>query len=424
MTLDRLASLVAGWGGVVLLTALTALTGVASALLERSGPIRLRHWAEEAGGALRALYDAQVRFEVFRFLISWLAKLLPLALLFLVAGMLDRVGLGAWWSVGAVALLMGLTELVGRSLVGRAPEAALRRFTAPLRAARLVLGPLVLGLAPLFPAAVVERRDEEDDDVTDQEIEAFISVGAQEGILDPGEEDLIQRVIDFGDAVVRRVVTPRIDMVCAPADSGLEELAELFLSSNHSRIPLYRDTVDHIVGILHIRDLLRALRSGEAKAASELANEPYFVPETKPLDELLREFQAQRQQLAIVVDEYGGTSGLVTVEDLLEEIVGEIEDEYDDAAPVNEQLEEGCWRIDGRASLEVLEELFGVQIEEQPYETVGGLIFGHLGYVPQPGELLAANGLEFKVEKVDQRRIQSLRVRRAAHEEETVDGAG
>jgi len=306
-----------------------------------------------------------------------------------------------------------------RSLVGRDPERALRRFTGIYRVALFFLMPFISALAPLMPAAVVERREDEGE-VTEDEIEAFLDVGAREGILDPGEEDLIQRVIDFGDTVVRSVVTPRIDMVCAPVSSSLETLAELFLSSKHSRIPVYQASVDHIVGVLHIRDLLQGLRDEGDSSAEDLAMEPYFVPETKPLNELLSEFQALHLQMAIVVDEYGGTSGMVTVEDLLEEIVGEIEDEHDEAAPVNERLEDGGWRLDGRVPVESLDELFDVELEEEAYETIGGLIFGTLGYVPQPGESLEVGGLRFQIESIDQRRISSVAVHRVASSDDEV----
>ena len=219
---------------------------------------------------------------------------------------------------------------------------------------------------------------------------------------------MILSVIDFGDAQVRSVMTPRMDMVCAAVGEKLEDLAELLVESRHSRIPLYRDSVDDIRGVLHIRDLLRGLRSPKPPPAAELVLPPVFVPETKPLGDLLRELQAAHQQMAIVVDEYGGTSGLVTVEDLLEEIVGEIVDEHDLEEPECEQLKDGGWRLDGRTSLDRIEQLFGVDLEDEPYETVGGLIFGRLGNVPEPGSTLEAVGLAFEVEKVGERRIESV----------------
>lgn len=385
-----------------------------SALLERTSPIRLRHWAEESEGRLLDLYEQPMRFEVYRFLIGLLTKLSALALLLAVFPLISSQSENPiLWSALVVALLLGFTELLSRSLVARDPEGALRRLTVPYRVSLFVLRPLVVVLTPLLPSSILDRQEDAENGVTDDEIEAFISVGTQEGIIEPGEEELIQGVIDFGDTLVKSVVTPRIDMVCAPVESDLEGLAELFLSSRHSRIPVYQETVDHIVGVLHIRDLFRGIRSDESPSVSELTIDPYFVPETKPLSDLLREFQASRQQVAIVVDEYGGTAGMVTVEDLLEEIVGEIEDEHDVAQPKNEALVDGGWRVDGRAPLETLNELFDVVIAEESYETVGGLIFGSLGYVPKAGEVVDSHGLVLEVERVENRRVKSVLVRRS-----------
>ncbi|TNF84298.1 MAG: HlyC/CorC family transporter [Acidobacteria bacterium] len=401
--------------GVLFWFLATILAIVLSILLERSSPIRLRHWAEEGGGRLLELYDRPARFEVFRFLFSWVAKIVPFALFFSMRRLFLALGStrATLWSVVVVLLVLAASELLGRWLVQRDPERALRRLTKVYRVILFFLLPGVAVLTPLFPTSAVERVEDEDG-VTEDEIEAFIDVGTKEGILDPGEEELIMGVIDFGDTLVRSVVTPRIDIVCASVDSDMDELADLFLSSKHSRIPIYQESVDHIVGVLHIRDLLRGQRSTIPMALEDLAMPPYFVPETKPLNELLREFQEQRQQIAIVVDEYGGTAGIVTVEDLLEEIVGEIEDEHDEAAPVQEALPDGSWRIDGRESLELLDELFDVDIEQEPFETVGGLIFGRLGSVPRPGEAVESHGLRLMVERIDGRRIRSVLVEKLA----------
>ena len=221
------------------------------------------------------------------------------------------------------------------------------------------------------------------------------------------------RVIDFGDAVVKSVITPRIDMVAAPADSDLESLAELFLEAKHTRIPLYRDSVDQVVGVLHLRELLAGLRSPDPPGAAELALPPYVIPETKPLNELLREFQRSRQQLAIVVDEFGGTVGLVTVEDLLEEIVGEIVDEHEEVPESSLELPDGSWKLDGATPVDTLHMLFGVDVEDEPVETVGGLVFGRLGQLPEAGQRIEAFGLEIIVQEVQGRRVKSLIVRPA-----------
>ena len=399
------------WLGVAALLLLSGLLAVMAAMLERSGSIRRRHWADESGGRLRRLNESPPHLEAFRFLLSFLARLAPLLLsaaLFLVLrGSLAARG---WTALAAMALWLALVEGLNRVLVARDPETALRRLTKPYRAALTLLAPVANLLAPLLAGAATDRKEDEDE-VSEEEIEAFIDVGTREGILEPGEDDLIMRVIDFGDAVVKSVITPRIDMVAAASDSSLEALAELFIEAKHSRIPLYRESIDQVVGVLHIRDLLAGLRSPKPRSAAELAKPPYVVPETKPLNELLREFQSARQQLAIIVDEYGGTVGLVTVEDLLEEIVGEIVDEYEEVSEAILELADGSWKLEGATPLDTLHDLFEVDVTDEPYETVGGLVFGRLGHLPVAGEEIDAFGLRLVVRRVEGRRIKSVIVR-------------
>jgi len=393
---------------VVLLGLLFAM----SALLERSGPVRLRHWAQESGGRLRKLYETRPRFTVYRLLLSFLAKVVPLALFLEVQRLSARLGMpwATGWALLAVAAVTAAAELGNRRLVDHAAESALRRLTWLYRAFyALVAVPMTL-LAPLVPAAVT--LDEDEDEASDEEIEAFIDFGTREGILEPGEGDMVWGIVDFADTEARSVMTPRIDIACASADADLETLAERFLDSGHSRIPLYEESIDRIVGVLHIRDLLRGLRSDPRPSARELAKPPLVVPETRRLDGLLRQMQSGFQQLAIVVDEYGGTAGLVTVEDLLEEIVGEIVDEHETQEPEPEPLPGGGWRLDGRTPVDTLDDLFGVDLEEEPYETVGGLILSEVGSVPELGEEVVSHGLLLVVEQVEDRRIQMVRVER------------
>jgi CBS domain containing-hemolysin-like protein len=403
-----------GWiVGLLVLVAVVA--AVLSALLERSGPIRLRHWAEEAGGRLRQLYESGVRFGVFRYLLSLGSRLAPILLVLALTALLTHSRLlYPWaWALGIVVALIAGIEMLNRTLVEHDPEAALRWLTRLYRVALILLSPLVTALAPLVPSRALGRREEdEESEASDEEIEAFIDVGTREGILEPQEGEMLWSIVDFGDTQVRSVMTPRIDMVCAPIDSSLDSLAERFIESGHSRIPLFEDSIDHVVGILHIRDVLRSLRSPEPAPAQELMKPPLFIPETKPLGELLKELQARFQQVAIVVDEYGGTAGLVTVEDLVEEIVGEIMDEHEALVAELEPLENGAYRLDGRAHVELLDDLFGVDLDDAEFETVAGLVFSALGRVPQAGESVDGYGLRFTVEAVLGRRIQTVRVER------------
>ena len=403
----------------------TVVSSVLAALLERPSPIRLSHWVDEAGGRLQTLYESPRRFEAFRFLLSTFAKLSAAALVVVLAQVQPatlRIS-GPVLALLVVGLLVSVTELLNRRLVRRDPESALKGLTAAYRLALVPCLPLVAFLAPLMPNGDMERKEEDEDEISDQEIDAFIDVGTREGILDSEESELVRSVVDFGDTWVRSVMTPRIDIVCAPVSQSLEDLATVFVESTHSRIPLHEETIDQIVGSLHLRDLMRGLRSEAPVSARELAKPILFVPESKPLAEVLKELQERRQQLAVVVDEYGGTSGLVTIEDLLEEIVGEIVDQDEELPPQALALPEGGWRLDGRIRIDELARIFDLTLEDESVDTVAGMVFSAFGYVPEVGEAVEVKSLHFVVEEVSDRRIQTVRVEALAEpkEPEVVD---
>ena len=412
------------------LLALLPLFALLTALIERSGPIRMRHWVEESGGRLRSLYEVPARFAVFRFLLNLFAKLLPLALFAAVAELVRRSGIPQAYLIAGVvvALAIALSEVASRSLLRKDPEEALRRLTGLYRVVLALLTPLVVVFAPLVPKESPEEPEANparmDDEASEQEVEAFIDVGTREGILEPEDRDLVWGVVDFGDTQVKSVMTPRVDIVAAQAEEPLDAVVSKVIQASVSRLPIYLASIDQIVGIVHIRDLLDAVVRQPRPRLVELAKPALLVPETKLLGELLKMLQAKKQQMAIVIDEFGGTQGLVTVEDLIEEIVGEIEDEHDDAPPENLLLDDGSVMLDGRAAIEVLDERFGWLPEEIGSETVGGLVSGQLGYVPKRGEAVELRGLRFEVEKADERRILSLRVRRAEHAAAAGESAG
>jgi len=397
--------------GPIALFALAGLLHVLAALLDRSSRIRLHHWAEEAGPSLRALYERRRRFQAFRLLLVAASGAALVGAVLLSEHLLAS----AWLALLGTLLVLALAELAARVAVGGWAEEALAASTPVYRALALVAAPLLVlvregGQSWALPE---DEEDEDTEEASEDEIRAFLQVGAVEGILEPGEEDLVARIIDFGDTVVRSVMTPRIDMVCLPEESDVDTAADLFLSSKHSRLPLYRESVDAIVGILHIRDVLGAVRSDGGNGVAALAGSPFFVPDTKPVSVLLGELQARQQQMAIVVDEFGGTAGLVTLEDLLEEIVGEIADEHEPPPSDPEQVAADAWRVEGSSDLEVLEDLFDVELEEEPYETVGGMVFGLVGEVPQVGQSVETRGLVLTVEEVADRRVRQVLVERA-----------
>lgn len=408
---------------------LSLLFSVLSALIERSGPVRLRHWVEEANGGLRRLYDAPARFEAYRFSLSLGAKGIPLTLAWAGGVLLERLGVPWAWLTAflCVLLLVALVEGLNRLLVARAAEVMLERLTPVYRVLLFLLRPALFVAEPLLPSP--EREDaeeagngEEEDEASDEEIEAFIAFGTREGILEPDKGEWVWGIVDFGDTLAKSVMTPRIDVTCAPVSASSEELVELFLESGHSRLPLYEDSIDRIVGILHIRDLVRSLETPEHPSVRTLAKPPFIIPETKRLDELLKEMQAQHEQMAIVVDEYGGTSGVVTVEDLLEEIVGEIVDEHEIETLEIEALPDGSFRMDGRVHMDELEDALEVELGDTPFETVGGLVFSVVGDVPEVGQVVLWQGLRVQVESVEERRIETVRVEKLAESEDLETG--
>jgi len=198
-----------------------------------------------------------------------------------------------------------------------------------------------------------------------------------------------------------------------PFEASVREAIAIARESKHSRLPVYQGTIDRIVGIVHVRDLLRfALEPAEGIKVGDVMREAYFIPESKRADELLRDLQRQRVHMAIVVDEFGGTAGIVTIEDVLEEIVGEIQDEYDVEAPLIERVSAEEAIVDGRISLEEIADIFGVSLEDEETSTIGGLVQAHLGHIPQPGESVTVDGLEVTVLEIDGNRVRKLRVRR------------
>jgi CBS domain containing-hemolysin-like protein len=287
----------------------------------------------------------------------------------------------------------------------------LLRFAGPLAA------PFVSVLVQRGPSVAPPPPEDEEEEASEAEIQAYLEAGEKAGIFEGEEGEFVESLVDFFDTVVREVMTPRTDMVAVPDDMSFRELLRVFADSHKSRIPVYQETVDRILGVVHVKNVVEYQLEEKEPSIAELARECLVVPENKPLGELLRDFQQQYQQMAIVVDEYGGTSGLVTLEDILEEIVGEIEDEHDSKQPPEwQQIAPGIYRLQGRASLEVLEEILGVEIDEEDMDTVGGLVFARHGTVPATGtEVLdEPHGLMFTVEEMDERRIVSVTVEKVA----------
>jgi len=317
------------------------------------------------------------------------------------------------WAIG---LSLGVWLVVDKILAF-----AVVAILGPIRV--LDLGRPVIGMLRLCfgrPARMLNRfqRDSRARDTVEEtsadngDLDAFLDMAEESGLVSGHDEVLLRGVAEFREVLVDHVMTPRVDIVSIAAKETLEALSKLVAEHKHSRIPVIGENIDDVVGVVNIRDLVPALRNGGAEATVDsIARPALFVPESKRVSELMREFQSRREHLAIVVDEYGGTAGLVTLEDLLEEIVGEIQDELeDDEEQTVVQLEDGAVVAAGKAEIEDVEELLHVEIGDDEFETVGGMAFVHLGYVPKAGETFDRNGLHVEVLEADERRVHRVRI--------------
>ncbi len=279
------------------------------------------------------------------------------------------------------------------------------------------LSPLVTLLT--FITSTVSRAlgagQMDESQMSTQELRFIVERGAEQGTLEAEEEQMINAVIELGDRRVHEVMIPRIAIVAIPATATLEEAIDKVVEEGHSRIPVFEQSVDEVIGILYAKDLLPFLKGpnqGRPNLRS-LLRTPVFVPESMSIDNLLHEFQRRKVHLAIVLDEYGGTAGLVTIEDLLEEIVGEIQDEYDVEEPMIVKISDDEARVDGRAAVDDLAELFDTHFgleDEDEYDTVGGLIYHRVGGIPSPGDQVEVDGLQLTVESTDGRRVGKVLV--------------
>ena len=310
-------------------------------------------------------------------------------------------------------------------IVGRDPERVLEILLPSFTPVTRMLGPMTRWIArsvasqkrpPATPAAAEEAAEE-----ATEVAKAYIDTAAEEGLIEGEERKLLQSIVDFGDTLVREVMTPRPDIVAVKAEATVGDLRALFREQEYSRFPVYRESLDNIAGFVFVKDLVALSASDDSRTITGLLRPVVVVPETKRVPELLKQFQRQQTQIAIVVDEYGGTAGLVTIEDLLEEIVGEIRDEYDvESEPV---VDEGGGRFvfSGKVDIDEVAERLKVQIEREGFETVGGYLMSHIGRVPTVGERFEIDGLVIEILDAERRRVNKVRIYKLATTEDAED---
>jgi putative hemolysin len=320
--------------------------------------------------------------------------------------------------VSLVTIVFG--ELVPKTLALAHAEGYALIFARPVELLGRLLAPLV-GLLTAITHAVTRLlgvRGVTEERITSEELRILVERGGEQGTIEAEEQQMIGAVLELGQQRVHEVMVPRIDIVASPADTTLDEIVATIVREGHSRIPVYEGSIDNVVGILYAKDLLPYLvGEEEPPAIRTLLRTPLFVPESMLVDDLLHSFQGRKVHIAVVLDEYGGTAGLVTIEDLIEEIVGEIQDEYDEEEPLIEAISADEARVDGRTSVDDLVEHFDTTLDGEDrdeYDTVGGLIYHRVGGVPHAGDVVEVDGLRLTVESTDGRRVRKVLVARVA----------
>ena len=334
----------------------------------------------------------------------------------------------------AAIVIVVITELIPKNYVRGSSENSTIHALRFLRVAYWVLYFVIkpLTLLGYFGVRILGGKveSEQDNIVSPEELETVVNVGDSQEILEAEEREMISRILDLPDIVAREIIVPRTDMVCLEVSTSEEEVLRTAIGSRHSRIPVYEETIDYIIGILNVKDMLDYWAEGKPIDLKGLVTDrpPFFTPESKKISELFRDLRANKQHMAIVVDEYGGTAGVVTLEDIIEEIVGEIQDEYDsdeldECIPLGENL----YSVDTRMSIDNLNEQLGTQLESENVDTIGGFVVDYFGKVPAQGDELSHQGIEFTVLEADERRVHRIQIRTlnaAAGKSDRAEAAG
>lgn len=317
-----------------------------------------------------------------------------------------------WGILLIIALILWLSEFMIEQFVLRAPEGWAIRLTSYVRL-------LVIGLSPLLALPMLMSRNGTNEEyhpdiMSEDEIRSLVSASQQEGVIEQEEREMIMSIFELGDTLAREIMVPRLDMLALEVNKPLSTAINVLIESGYSRVPVFEDTIDNILGLLYTKDLLGIWHKGNRSGSlHDILRPAYFIPEAKMIDELLAEMQSQRIHLAIVIDEYGGVAGLVTLEDIIEEIFGEIHDEYDDSEEsLYQTIKEDEIIFLGRIDIDDFNAVMKSNLTKDDADTLGGLIYGHIGRVPKGGESINVEDLQLIVEQVSGKRIRKVRARR------------
>jgi CBS domain containing-hemolysin-like protein len=415
---------------IAVLLALAAFSAIVQTVVTRFPRVRAHALAQEdgrAGDALVQVIEDPAPYMTAAVVLMFVCDIVAAVLATSLA--VEHLGSGAEVAAaaGMVVLAVAVADLAPRTFALVNLEKAALRTSRFARLLGKLLTPVTKALLIVANAVTAVLPGEglrKGPFVSFDEVRASGAEEQDEEEHEEEERELISSIFEFGDTVVREVMVPRPDMVSVPAETSLDEALGVALRAGYSRIPIFQGDMDNIVGVLYVKDALKRTRDGEAEGirATDLGRSPLFVPETKKVADLLREMQQQRIHMAIVIDEYGGTAGLVTIEDLIEEIVGEIADEYDHEEPLVEPIDEDTIRVDAKMPIDEVNELLDVELPDDEWDTVGGLVFGLTGRVPVPGEKVHYDSVEFLTERVTGRRVQKVVIRKVAEPQSEPEG--
>lgn len=320
--------------------------------------------------------------------------------------------------VGIATILMTIFvlifgEITPKSLAAANSEKISLKVARIIRFITIVLEPVVTVLMHVTNQLIKifgGKADRKQPFITEEELKTMVHVSHEEGVLEGEEKKMIYNVFEFGDSQVREVMTPRTDMVAIEEKTSFEIIIEIFKDKQFSRLPVYQETIDNIIGVLYIKDLILNYGDDRAFNLKNYMRLPYFTYEFNKTCELFQEMRTNRIPIAIVLDEYGGTSGIITMEDLVEEIVGDIQDEYDEFEEEIIVIKEDEYIVEGSTKIDTVNEMLGILIESETFDSIGGFVLGELGRLPEEGETVKYNDIEFVIEKIDKNRIQKLRI--------------
>ena len=310
-------------------------------------------------------------------------------------------------------LVLIFGEITPKSLAAQNSEKIALTVAGPIRLITFLLNPIIIVLIHITNSIIKLLGGEADKQrpfITEEELKTMVSVSHEEGVLEGEEKQMIYNVFEFGDSQAKDVMTPRTDMIVANVNSTYEELIRIFKEEQFSRMPIYEETIDNIIGILYIKDLIFFEDEKEEFNIEKHMRMPYFTYEFKSTVDLFADMRAKRTPIAILLDEYGGTAGLVTIEDLVEEIVGDIEDEYDDDKDKIEVIKEDEYVVDGDTKISMVNDMIGLNIESEDFDSIGGFVTGILGRLPKTGETITYNDTNFIIQSTKKNRIVKLKI--------------